>query len=158
MSKFNRTSMNGVYPTTLLASDQRALPARLQDRGKISPWEDGMNWPNSRALGGGMAGPLGQDASMANGRYDVWPLDAGCSGRKTISGITKDSTGAALAGVSVQITSADSTSEGDVTISDAAGYYLATIQDPGAGFYQIDAYLVGSPDVAGTTVNNIIPT
>lgn len=71
----------------------------------------------------------------------------------TLSGVTRDSTGAALGNVSLEVFRADGTLASRTT-SDGSGNYVT---DPvGLGtLYQIDAYLPGSPDRAGTTLNNL---
>lgn len=69
-----------------------------------------------------------------------------------LSGITKDSTGAVLAGCTV-----DCFSESDVflaqTVSDGIGAFAFT--GLGVGTVYLRAYLAGVPDVAGTT--NVVP-
>lgn len=70
-----------------------------------------------------------------------------------ISGVTKDSTGAALGGCAVSLFR---TSDGALilsAISDATGNYSFPILVSGQ-FYVV-AYKAGSPDVAGVTVNTL---
>lgn len=71
----------------------------------------------------------------------------------TIAGVTLDNTGAALGNVSLEVFRADGTLVSRTT-SDGSGNYVT---DPvGLGtLYQIDAYLPGSPDRAGTTQNTL---
>jgi hypothetical protein len=74
-----------------------------------------------------------------------------------ISGVTKDSTGANLGNCIVQLfNSNDDTYIGEV-ISDSSGNYQFTLNGNVNPKYAV-AYLVGSPDVAGTTVNTLLPT
>ena len=71
----------------------------------------------------------------------------------TITGVTRDSTGAALGGVSLEVFRVDGTLASRTT-SDGSGNY--TTDPVGLGTrYQIDAYLTGSPDRAGTTQNTL---
>lgn len=75
-----------------------------------------------------------------------------------LTGTTKDSTGAALGACTVDwFNTADDTKLGTTT-SDANGLYefRSAGQPPNA--YYLVAYKVGSPDVAGTTVNTLVGT
>lgn len=72
-----------------------------------------------------------------------------------ISGVTKDkTTGAVLPGCILKVirTATDVTVE--TLISDGAGAYVTSPVGLGQT-YRIDAYLPGSPDKAGTTVNTL---
>lgn len=79
-----------------------------------------------------------------------------------ISGVTRDSTGAPLGYCTVRLffTANDSVSgrsadvEAAQTTSDANGNFSFTVQ-PGVSYY-IVAYLAGSPDVAGATLNTLV--
>lgn len=73
-----------------------------------------------------------------------------------ISGITKDSTGAALGAVTVDLLRSPDDAFVGTTVSDGAGNY--SLPAPGSGPFRIVAYKTGSPDVAGTTVNTLLPT
>lgn len=75
-------------------------------------------------------------------------------GRFGISGITKNSAGAALPGVTVTLFSSSNIYL-QQTVSDGSGAYSFT--GIGVGQVFVVAYLAGAPDVAGTTVNNISP-
>lgn len=80
------------------------------------------------------------------------PLEA--VGPLLISGLTKDSTGAALGGCIVQLYRTADDVMVEETISDGSGNYAFSPRGVGALFYVI-AYKAGSPDVAGTTVNTL---
>lgn len=71
----------------------------------------------------------------------------------TITGVTRDSTGAALGGVSLEVFRTDGALVSRTT-SDGSGNFVTDPVGLGAT-YQVDAYLSGSPDVAGTTKNNL---
>jgi hypothetical protein len=74
--------------------------------------------------------------------------------RYRISGVTKDSTGAALGNCGVDIFETGSRRFVGSTISDASGNYSldVTVEVPCFGVF----YLAGAPDVAGTTVNTLV--
>ena len=91
-----------------------------------------------------------------DGNAAVWP-----ERNLFITGVTKDSTGAALGNVALLLFDK---AEPDVSLgpfySDAAGNYSIPIP---VGFSQaqvttwkIDAYKAGAPDVAGTTANTLV--
>ena len=71
-----------------------------------------------------------------------------------ISGITKDSAGAALGGCSVHLFRTADDVEVQEDISNGGGTYSFTV---GLGqSYYVVAYKAGAPDVAGTTVNTLV--
>lgn len=87
--------------------------------------------------------------------------------RYVISGVTKDSTGAALGGCEVEVYETVSGMIRGTTVSDAAGNYILHVTGNGVvapsdgeaatvslTFYVV-AYKAGAPDVAGTTVNTL---
>lgn len=76
-------------------------------------------------------------------------------GRFTISGVTRDSTGAALAACVLHLFESATDTEIAQTESDASGNYTFSIGQ-NSGFFYIVAYKVGAPDVAGTTVNTLV--
>jgi hypothetical protein len=74
--------------------------------------------------------------------------------RMTISGVTRDSAGATLAACTVTLYRTVDNVMVDSVTSDANGAYA--FGSASASFtYYIVAYLAGSPDVAGTTVNTL---
>ena len=74
----------------------------------------------------------------------------------TITGTTKDSTGAALGVCTVDLFRTADDSVAARTVSDANGLYLI-YASPSLTHYAV-AYKIGSPDVAGTTVNTLTGT
>ena len=70
-----------------------------------------------------------------------------------ISGVTRDSTGAALGNCTVHFFRAADDLAIAQTTSDANGVFSTYV--PAGVQYYIIAYLPGSPDVAGTTVNTL---
>lgn len=73
--------------------------------------------------------------------------------RRAIIDTTVNGAGAALGGVTVKILRTADDAKIDQTISDASGNYEASVYEDGP--FRADAYLAGSPDVAGTTVNTL---
>ena len=71
----------------------------------------------------------------------------------SISGVTKDSTGAALGGVAVHQFDNSMDSLVSVVVSDANGNYI-TPASPTTTYYLV-AYKAGSPDVTGATLNTL---
>lgn len=72
----------------------------------------------------------------------------------TITGTTRDSSGAALGSVSLKLFRADTGQLVQTLTSDGSGNYTTNPVGPGL-LYQIDAYKSGSPDVAGTSLNTL---
>lgn len=83
--------------------------------------------------------------------------------RYTISGVTKDVNGAVLGNCTVDIYEA-SPGPGEphgqlraTVVSDASGNYSVDVTSSETGLtFQAKAYLAGSPDVAGVTVNTLV--
>lgn len=71
-----------------------------------------------------------------------------------LTGITRDGTGAVLGNAEVVLYSSIDVVIGS-QFSDGAGNF--SFQNPGTGPFYIVAYKTGSPDVAGTTVNTLLP-
>lgn len=73
----------------------------------------------------------------------------------SITGVTRDSSGAILPTCRVELLNTGRDVSIAETVSDAAGNFRFDM--PGTGPFYMVAYKVGSPDVAGTTVNTLIP-
>lgn len=74
----------------------------------------------------------------------------------TLSGITRDSTGAVLPNCVVDAYETTTDLPRGATVSDAFGVYQIHVAGfEGEQFYA-RAYLAGAPDVAGTTVNTLV--
>ena len=71
-----------------------------------------------------------------------------------VSGVTRDSSSNPLAGCTVKLYDTPTDALIAQTVSDASGNYSFTVSLYGP-FYVV-AYLPGSPDVAGTTINTLI--
>lgn len=74
-----------------------------------------------------------------------------------ISGITKNSSGAPLPFCTVQLFNTNNDTFINEVTSNDIGFYEFTLDGNVNPKYAV-AYLVGSPDVAGTTVNTLLPT
>lgn len=74
----------------------------------------------------------------------------------TITGVTRDSAGAALGGCTVQLFRTIDDAFRSEVVSDGSGNYVL-YPDVTGPFYVV-AYKAGAPDVAGTTVNTLVGT
>ena len=74
----------------------------------------------------------------------------------TLSGVTRNSTGTALGSCTVRLFDNNNIPLAE-TVSDGSGNFSFTIGNNAGGFW-LEAYLTGSPDVAGTTVRNLAAT
>jgi hypothetical protein len=73
-----------------------------------------------------------------------------------ITGVTKDSTGAALGGCTVTLFKTVDNLPCCTTVSDAAGNYSFSIDGNSEARFAV-SYKAGSPDVTGATVNTLVP-
>lgn len=153
----------GSFGGMLIASDERnASPYHQWGlctlRPTQSPFQDGVLWSISRGMGTQFGGNVTGDATSASGTFELHPGfdDQGGQQVKKIIGMTLDSTGAPLGSCIVQgyLTATDAF-VGQMT-SDSGGYYELPTAYSGQNHY-IVAYKAGSPDVAGTSVNTLVP-
>ncbi len=72
-----------------------------------------------------------------------------------ITGVTRDSAGAALGNCDVHLFLTDGDTEVDQTISDGSGNFSFRIGNNASRYYLV-AYLIGSPDRAGTSLNTLL--
>jgi len=113
-------------------------------------------WPRSSFTG---QTDTANCAPIWDSTHQAWEWNFPATGahvRKKISGVTKDSTGAVLGSATVQIFNTATGLLVDTVTSDSAGNYFAS--DPNAVNCFAVAYEAGSPDVAGTTKNNLTGT
>lgn len=107
-------------------------------------------WYRSQTFGG--IGPL-------DNIQHVWEWNYPATGHhrpKKISGITKDSTGAVLGGVTVLLFNTATNTFVDTVVSNSVGAY--ELSDPNNVTCFVVGELAGSPDVAGATDNNLTGT
>lgn len=88
-------------------------------------------------------------------RYSYLQTDWAAS-NKAISGVSRGSTGTVLETCVIDLFATGSDQLIFSTVSDASGNF--SFGNPGTGPFYIVAYKVGSPDVAGTTLNTLLPS
>lgn len=72
-----------------------------------------------------------------------------------ITGVTRDGTGTPLGSCVVQLFRAWDDVFIEETVSDGSGNF--SVRASGSGTFYIVAYKAGAPDLAGTTVNTLVP-
>jgi len=105
---------------------------------------------------GAMAGVPGIPSTMPTVRGYVSGESPVFEYPSAISGVTRDSTGAALASCAVIAYRTADNSIAAMTTSDASGNYRVDASQ--AITHYVVAYKAGSPDVAGTSLNTIVGT
>lgn len=159
MSGFIRSASDGVMPTTMRVDDRRGSdnvqPSNGPRGSQPGNFEDGMLWRAPQFIQSGQGIGV-QDAAYASTRWLPWTESAGNAARKKLTGTTRNAGGGPLGGVAVQAIRQDGSSCDGTATSDGLGYYEVAVANP-SGTYKVDAYLTGSPDVAGTTTNNLVP-
>lgn len=116
--------------------------------------------PYARAPWGWKAywrGPASDDPPEWRGQHGtIFYRSIGGRANFAITGVTRDSNGSILASCTVELFQTG----GDIptmrTTSDASGNF--SFSNPGSGPFYLVAYKAGSPDVAGTTLNTLLPT
>ena len=73
-----------------------------------------------------------------------------------ISGMTLDASSNPLANCVVKLYTTQGDVEGPTTTSDGGGNYSFIVTAPVGTTFYVVAYLAGSPDVAGTTINTLV--
>ena len=168
-AQLGQTGMAQLGIGALVPSDDRNVQRDFQwawavGRLAQSPWADGQLWPATTGLGGGISGYgcLDQDAGTAVQNWEVcggtgWN-DTGGQKQNVIVGQTLDSGGNPLANANVEGFVTSTNQPVGVVQSDSAGYFrLPTPYGTGVAQYLV-CYKAGSPDVAGTSVNTLLPT
>jgi hypothetical protein len=106
----------------------------------------------------GYDGGTGEDASRCTAKWGPWQQAArGVNNIKFILGRTVDASNVALTGVAVQAFLTANDQFVRETTSDSNGYYELGTEYSGASHYLV-AYMPGSPDKTGSTVNTLTPT
>ena len=163
-----QTPQVGVGPVA--ATDDRAVAPVLNYAWSkqpfdfaMNPWADGVLWPSSTGLGGGLQGYGGPqlDAGSQVQKWDVpasgWS-DTGGQKQLTIVGQTIDQYGNALGSCVVKgYVTATNMYVGSVT-SDTGGYYSLPTPNINTTQHYLVASKAGSPDVAGVTDNTLTPS
>lgn len=164
MSKF-LTPNDTFRPSVYYANDdsirmQIDVWADWKRNAQIAPWADGLLWPSSSFMSGDLSNALfGQDVAEMR-RWASMSSEADASGgqqRLKIRGITRDSAGTALGSCLVQCFRTSDDLLVSESFSDSGGYFEAPTQYSGSAHYLV-CYKGGSPDVAGTSVNTLMPS
>lgn len=160
----------GAYMAHQPGSHQRAFTDQYYptwDRGGArSPrtWRDRNRWislwPTSRFQGGSIGPgyqPMGQ-GTECSGMFEPFSCDGeGTQTLKFIKGQCVDRFDVALSGCNVRaFRTSDNAYAGYEVQSRTDGSYDLATNFPGVSHYAV-AYLAGSPDVAGTTLNTLVP-
>jgi hypothetical protein len=113
-------------------------------------------WPRSQGLSDccGVPGLLNPDPAAQAWEWNVFTT--GSRHRKVFTGQTIAAGGGALAGCTVMLFNTATGLLVDTTTSDSAGNYKLT--DPNNVNCFVVAYLPGSPDIAGTTIDTLTGT
>lgn len=145
--------------------DQRNEPRWSYQQRSPKTWKDKNRWYSLWSFGCrvGYGSPAGSDGATPRDMsypdlYEPYSCDGeGTQTLKFIKGQCVDASGNALSGVVVQgfRTSDDSFAGYEVQSRTDGSYDLAT-NFPGVSHYLV-AYIAGSPDRAGTTVNTLVP-
>lgn len=136
---------------------QARSPLTWRDRLKwISRWSFGCRTEGGNGSGQDGSAPVGRDLGAPD-LFEPFSCDGeGSPAVKWIKGLCVDASGVAVANAVVQgfVTSSDQFT-GEV-FSKNDGTYDVPTQNPGVNHYVV-AYKAGSPDIAGTTVNTLVP-
>lgn len=135
------------------AMQTRGMQTRVDAGAWRSKWSYGcsINYGN----------PSGNDGVSYEGNHtDAWCVPVipdGTQSIKFIKGLCVDSTGAVAASALVAAyRTSDNAFAGSVTAHANDGSYAVPTQFVGVNHYVV-AYKAGSPDIAGTTVNTLVP-
>lgn len=135
---------------------------RRSVRSTYDPYRWPSLWPSPGFMSGDPTSPMssGDDYAFGGGRLSYEMPSAGIQGTQTtkfIRGSCLDSASAAVADATLDafITSTDVKDGAGTSFAD--GTYAVGVQTAGVSHYVV-AYKAGSPDIAGTTVNTLVPT
>lgn len=164
--------LDQAFPCAVLpcSDDETALtPARSNyfRRGGVSVWDPTRwvsLWPSPSFMSGDPTSPmtlLGDDCAFGGFKlaYELTMLGiTGQQSTKFIKGSCLDSNSAVVANATLEafITSTD-VKDSPPTTSFLDGTYILGCYTAGVSHYVV-AYKAGSPDIAGTTVNTLVPT
>jgi hypothetical protein len=109
-------------------------------------------WGNRSSWRGNQQNAAAPQWGIGNATYRA---SLGAQGA-ALSGVTRDNAGAALGNCVVDLMRSSDDAKIAAVTSDASGNFAFYVLPPGP--YYLVAYKVGSPDVAGTTVNTLTPT
>lgn len=112
-----------------------------------------------RVSGASLDGEYTQRGTASPDLYEPYSCDgAGTQSKRFLRGLCKDATDAVVANATVQafVTATDAYAGEGISLNDGT-YYVGVEQSAATPHYLV-AYKVGSPDIAGTTVNTLLPT
>lgn len=145
---------------------RRDMQWNIWDRNaQQQPWADGLLWPYSSLIAGDPATAAGGIVNLDPSNQRRWShpsneapdFNSGGQGQLKIRGTTRDSSGVAMSSCIVQcFRTSDDLFVSECT-SDGAGYFEALTPYSGVAHYLV-CYKAGSPDIAGTSVNTLIPS
>ena len=154
----------GPWSGTLLApTDERNNASWYGwNGGDATPYCDDFLWPRSLIFGANAS--LTGDCTILDGMRPLWDFDSFVNSPRSsvgqrlmsVSGTTRNAAGAVLGGCNVKLFQTGTDIELGTTVSDPIlGTFTITSYVDGVTCYLV-AYLPGSPDVAGTTVNTLL--
>ncbi|MGZ4849800.1 MAG: hypothetical protein ACXV2C_00240 [Candidatus Bathyarchaeia archaeon] len=141
---------------TLHRDDYRRIPFDIREGIVL---QTGINyvWPRSSFTGQDYVNmPMVWECRHQQWEYSQIMIPDGQHTRKKITGVTRNSVGTAVNGITVNLYNTTTGALVDSQVSDSAGNY--TVTDPNGVSCFVVAYLAGSPDTAGTTKNNLTGT
>jgi len=153
---------NRSFRTTRLG--ERILPISQPSAGPRSTWPGKGPWIMVRArntYAGERFAPINMDAMKARlifpglgpRRPFMFRATYASTYQFHVTGITKDSSGAVLPNCALALYRTQDDSVVSYTVSDGSGNYSFVC---GPGQHYVVAYKVGTPDVAGTTVDTLV--
>lgn len=156
-----RTSISAQYP--FVTDDETAIDMQGADWDESYMTTSGKFWPEGLRVHAVIAAPTGALIPIPYARALMGAIGSdvpSSTSRWQVSGVTRDSGGAALANCRVVLLETGRIAMGATpvvaeTVSDGSGTYVMEV--PLNTTYQAIAYKPGSPDVAGITRNDLTP-
>ncbi len=153
-------SGNGFIAALMQATDARVQRADygFDFAGKNSnsrPWQDGILWARARGIGGQLGSSDLLGGEFGRFENDMTDVLGGAQHKKFI-GTSRDSAGAPLGGCVIQAYRTSDDAPAGRCVSDSGGYFECPTFFGAVAHYLV-AYKQAGPDIAGTTVNTLIP-
>lgn len=147
----DRAHADPYYSDWLIAQPPPIQPAIAIDLCACGSWRTPW-WP----CGSSLVGETGVSDALTSdiGWFVEW-ISGGCNGRLGFNGITRDQYGSPLGGCTVRLFRTSTNELQAIVTSDANGAFLATSPYNDAHFMTV--HKAGSPDVAGASIDTIIP-
>lgn len=154
-----------LIPTLPEVIEERSGDPRWQWQARgLKTWKDRNKWKSLWSFGCRVSGGDLEGYAITGDLSESDPFEPfSCDGEGTqtvkfIKGTCLDSVGAPIANAIVQgFRTADEVFVGQVTAAEDGTYVLGTENGASVAHYLV-AYKAGAPDVAGTTVNTLLPT